>query len=123
MKPVDQKTIKLARGLAVAADTVQWALLPLFVEGGASPFNDALDVAMMGLMVWLLGFHWAFLPSAVAEAVPVLNLAPTWTAAVLIATRQGATKALPEVKAEVVVDAEVVKAKAHDKAALKKRGG
>ena len=41
-------------------------------------------MAVTGLPSWLLGFHWAFLPAAVAEVVPVVDLAPTWTAAVLI---------------------------------------
>jgi hypothetical protein len=36
----------------------------------------------------LLGWHWAFVPSFLAELVPGLDLVPTWTLAVLIATRQ-----------------------------------
>jgi hypothetical protein len=37
-------------------------------------------------LIKLLGFHWAFLPTLAAEAVPALDLAPTWTAAVLLVT-------------------------------------
>ena len=38
------------------------------------------------MLIKLLGFHWALLPALAAEAVPALDLAPTWTAAVLLVT-------------------------------------
>ena len=77
----------MARVLAVAADGIQILLLPLFGEGFASPLNDALDV-MVGLtLVWLVGWHWAFLPSFAAELVPGLDIFPSWTMAVWFATR------------------------------------
>lgn len=76
-----------ARLLAIAADFVQIGLLPLFVEGWLSPLNDGLDVLVAIAMVALLGWHWAFLPAFLSELVPVMGLVPTWTAAVLIATR------------------------------------
>lgn len=41
---------------------------------------------MAAILVKLLGFHWAFLPTLAAEAMPALDLAPTWTAAVLLVT-------------------------------------
>jgi hypothetical protein len=75
---------RAARLVAFAADALQLALFPLFGEGIASPLDDALDVAVALLLIKLLGFHWAFLPAAAAELVPVVDLAPTWTAAVLI---------------------------------------
>lgn len=59
---------------------------PIFGEGFASPFNDALDVVVAGVLIKLLGFHWALLPALAAEVVPVLDLAPTWTASVLFIT-------------------------------------
>lgn len=83
--------IRAARIIAGVADMIQIALFPLFVEGGFSPFNDALDVVVAGIMVYLLGFHWAFLPTFAAELVPVFDLVPTWSLAVLIATRNGPT--------------------------------
>jgi hypothetical protein len=76
-----------ARVLAVAADGVQILLLPLFGEGFASPLNDALDVVVGLALVWLVGWHWAFLPSFAAELVPGLDILPTWTTAVWFATR------------------------------------
>jgi hypothetical protein len=78
-----------ALAIAVAADTVQIALLPLFIEGAAAPWNDALDVCVMAAMVFLLGWHMAFLPAFLGELVPFLDLFPTWTAAVLfVVTRK-----------------------------------
>src|SRR5207244_11852246 len=72
--------------VAVGADVLQIALAPLFGEGFASPFNDALDLIVAAALIKLLGFHWALLPALAAAAVPALDLAPTWTAAVLLVT-------------------------------------
>ena len=77
---------RAARLVALAADAVQLGLAPLFGEGFASPFNDVLDLAVAAVLVKLLGFHWALLPALAAEAVPALDLAPTWTASVLLVT-------------------------------------
>jgi hypothetical protein len=65
---------------------VQLLLAPVFGEGFASPFNDVLDLLVAAVLIRLLGFHWALLPALAAEAVPVLDLAPTWTASVLLIT-------------------------------------
>lgn len=79
--------IWLARILAMAADATQWALLPLVMGGVISPVADAIDIAMAILMTWLLGWHWAFLPTFLAELVPFVDLVPSWTLAAFIATR------------------------------------
>jgi len=52
-----------------------------------SPVNDVLDVAVALLLIFLVGWHIAFLPTFVAKEVPLLNLAPTWTIAVFVVTR------------------------------------
>lgn len=88
---------RLALVLALAADAVQLGAFPIFALGAASPWNDLLDVAMAVAMVALLGWHWAFLPSFVAEMVPLLSLVPTWTAAVLIVARGHLGPGAPEV--------------------------
>lgn len=75
--------------VALGADLLQIAVFPLFGEGFASPVNDALDLAVGIALIKLVGFHWSFLPAAAAEIVPGLDLAPTWTAAVLLATGSG----------------------------------
>ena len=82
----------VAFGIAAAADAVQFAFIPLFGEGFASPLNDALDLAVAGALVWLLGFHWALVPAAVSELVPGLDLAPTWSASVLFVIAPGKTR-------------------------------
>ncbi len=73
----------------MVADAVQLGLLPLFAEGAASIVNDVLDVVIAIVMVVLVGWHWAFAPAFLAELVPVVDLAPTWTLAVFFATRRG----------------------------------
>ncbi|HYS78355.1 MAG TPA: hypothetical protein VEO94_05920 [Candidatus Dormibacteraeota bacterium] len=72
-----------ALAIAIAADAVQIGLLPLFMEGAAAPWNDALDIGIGAALIALLGWHVAFLPAFLGELVPFLNLFPTWTAAVV----------------------------------------
>jgi hypothetical protein len=78
--------IRAARAIALVADLAQIAVFPAFSEGAFSPVNDVLDVGVAIALSTLLGWHWAFLPSLVAEAIPMWNLIPTWTAAVLYVT-------------------------------------
>lgn len=83
----DARKVKLAWAIAAAADLLELAVFPLFIEGALSPVNDALDVAVAAAMVSLLGWHWAFLPTFMAEMVPFVGLVPTWSAAVFLVTR------------------------------------
>jgi hypothetical protein len=39
------------------------------------------------MLIKLLGWHWAFLPTFAAEMMPGLDLFPTWTAAVFFVTQ------------------------------------
>jgi hypothetical protein len=82
------RRIWVARGLAVTADVIQIGLAPLFLEGAISPFDAVLDVLMAGILTLLVGWHWAFLPAFVAELAPGLDLVPSWTLAVFLATRR-----------------------------------
>jgi hypothetical protein len=82
--------IRVARAIAIATDVLQILLFPAFAAGWISPLNDALDVVVAVIMVRLVGWHFAFLPTFVAELVPGVDLVPTWTAAVWFATRGGA---------------------------------
>jgi hypothetical protein len=68
--------------LAVIADVVQMAVFPLFVEGAASPADDVLDLAVAGVLTYLLGWHWEFAPSFLGKLVPGVDLVPLWTLAV-----------------------------------------
>jgi hypothetical protein len=78
---------RTALAIAAIADVLQWVFFPLFMSGALSPFADLLDVAIAVVMVRLVGWHWAFLPTFVMELIPFVDLVPTWTLAVLIATR------------------------------------
>ncbi len=73
---------KAAMALAVAADALQLGFLPWLIEGAASPADDALDLGIGGVMVYLLGWHWEFLPSFLGKLVPGVDLVPLWTLAV-----------------------------------------
>ena len=84
---VSPARVRLARSLALVADFLQIIAFPLFGEGVMSPAADALDLCVAVLMVWLLGWHWAFVPTLLVEAVPLFDLFPTWSAAVFYVTR------------------------------------
>ena len=77
-----------ARVIAVLADAVQLGFMPVFAEGAASVVNDVLDLVVGVTLILLVGWHWVFLPGFIAEFIPMVDLAPTWTIAVLIATRK-----------------------------------
>jgi len=79
---------RLAWAVAIAADALQIAAFPLFVEGAISPADSLLDLIVAFVMIRLLGWHWAFLPTAAAKLIPAADLFPTWTAAVWFVTRQ-----------------------------------
>jgi hypothetical protein len=68
--------------LAIAADALQLAVFPMFVEGAFSPADDVLDLGVALVMTRLLGWHWEFLPSFLAKLVPGVDLVPFWTLAV-----------------------------------------
>jgi hypothetical protein len=97
LKTVKSPEQRKAWFVAIVADAIQIVGMPLFVEGGFSPLDTALDVVVGGILIKLLGWHWAFLPTFAAELVPGLDLFPTWTAAVFFATRQLNAAPEPEV--------------------------
>jgi hypothetical protein len=68
--------------LAIIADALQIVVFPLFVAGAASPADDILDFGIGAVLVYLLGWHWEFLPSFFAKLVPGVDLVPFWTMAV-----------------------------------------
>lgn len=83
-----RRRVLAARALAVLVDGVQLVLSPaVLVPAVGVPLIDALDVAVAAVMVALLGWHWAFLPTVVAEGLPLVDVAPSWTLAVLWVTR------------------------------------
>lgn len=88
--------LKAALALAVVADIVQMVVLPLVIEGAASPADDLLDLCVGGALTFLLGWHWEFLPSFAAKLLPGVDLVPLWTLAVANVYRK--SKALPAVR-------------------------
>jgi hypothetical protein len=88
---------RLAWTIAIAADALQIAAMPLFAAGGISPADTLLDLLVAFLLTRVLGWHWAFLPSLLAELVPGFDLFPTWTAAVFFVTRQEIHSQEPEI--------------------------
>ena len=91
--PLSTTRIRLAWAIALAVDAIQ---IPADFAGPAGWFLGAgLDVLTMIVMWAMLGFHWAFLPSFLTEAVPYLNMAPFWTMAVALATRGRGEAGLP----------------------------
>jgi hypothetical protein len=92
-----RREIQVVRAVAAFADLLQFAIFPLMFEGLLSPLNVAVDLLMAGFFTWRLGWHWALLPAFVSELVPFWDLAPTWTIAVLLATRGREGPAAPPV--------------------------
>lgn len=87
LKGISARRVWAARIIAGTADFIQWVLIPTGTPlGVVSPVNDAIDVVVMIVMISILGWHIAFLPSFIVEEIPVLNMAPTWTIAVVYAT-------------------------------------
>ena len=96
------KTVKSPRHrwawmVAILADGIQLGAFPFFAEGGFSPADWAIDVLAGSVLCWLVGWHWAFLPTFAAELIPGVDLFPTWTAAVFFVTRQRVSSQEPEV--------------------------
>jgi hypothetical protein len=85
--------VSLAFVVAIVADLLQFPLtlalvgsvlsgLGLVVTAPIEAIDLTIDLVAAALEVWLLGFHWALLPTALIEFVPGIDLAPTWTACV-----------------------------------------
>ena len=83
-----RRRVWLARAIALFVDLLQIVLLPLALGGAASPVVDALDVVTGIVLIAMLGWHWSFLPTFLAEILPVIDVTPTWTIAVLFVTRK-----------------------------------
>ena len=97
LKTIKSPAQRKAWFVAILSDAIQIVGMRLFAEGGFSPLDTALDVVVGAVLIKLLGWHWAFLPTFAAELVPGLDLFPTWTAAVFFATRQLNSAPEPEV--------------------------
>ena len=97
LKSVRSPEHRLAWLVAIAADAIQIGALPLFAAGGLSPADALLDLGVATILIRLLGWHWAFVPTLLAELVPGFDLFPTWAAAVFYVTRQRVRFEEPEI--------------------------
>jgi hypothetical protein len=79
---------RVAWTIAIASDALQIGIIPVFGGGFLSPFSDVLDVVVGSAMIWLLGWHFAFLPSFAVKLLPIVDIVPTWTMAVWLVTRK-----------------------------------
>ncbi|MFP5236356.1 MAG: hypothetical protein ACLGSD_10665 [Acidobacteriota bacterium] len=86
--------LRIALLLAIVADALQMVVFPLFIEGGIMPSDDVLDLCVAGVMTWLLGWHWEFLPSFLVKLVPGVDLAPLWTLAAANVYRKSKQRAI-----------------------------
>ncbi len=89
--------LRVAMILAILADVLQFAVLPLVVEGVESPADDILDLCVGGLLTFLLGWHWEFLPSFAAKLIPGVDMVPLWTLAVANVYRKSKKVAVADV--------------------------
>ena len=90
--PLTWLRVALALAVAVVADSLQFLTGPLGWVGA----DQAIDVVVMLLTSWIIGFHWLLLPTFAMELVPVLDELPTWTAcvaAVIALRKRGQTSA------------------------------
>jgi hypothetical protein len=106
MKPISKARLRAAWIIAIVVDALQIGMQ------ATGPFQILLDwpldLLTGALMLWLLGFHWAFLPTLFAEAVPWLDVVPTWTIAVGIATRGQGAEVHTQTAAPKVINPEIL---------------
>jgi len=85
--------VALAFALAVLADAIELPLNLLFLTAWLAVPAEfalvALDLITMGLLTWLLGFHWTFIAALGVEVLPGADMIPTWTGCVSYVVWQG----------------------------------
>jgi hypothetical protein len=89
-------SFRIAIAVAIAADVLQFAVMPMFIEGAASPADDLVDVGVGAFLTYLLGRHWEFLPSFLGKLVPGIDMVPFWTLAVANVYRKQKQLAIKE---------------------------
>ena len=86
--PLSKVRLRVARAIALAVDTIQLATAPAELGGPPVWFIEgAVDLVTMAVLWAIVGFHWAFLPSFATKLLPFVDIAPTWTLGVFLATR------------------------------------
>jgi hypothetical protein len=84
--------ITLAFAIAIAADAIQVPMTAILNTGFLAIPAEAADLLVdcfaMVATCAILGFHWLLLPSFIVEAIPELNMLPTWTGCVAVVVMQ-----------------------------------
>src|SRR6185295_10861247 len=70
VRAVPARRKKIALAVAAVADIVQLVFTPMFIEGAASPFDDALDIVVAVVLVAVLGFHVRLVLAFATELIP-----------------------------------------------------
>jgi len=86
--PLSKTRIRVAWAIALVVDALQLATAP--AELGGPPvwlIEGGVDLVAMAVLWAVVGFHWALLPSFATKLLPFVDIAPTWTLAVFLATR------------------------------------
>ena len=93
---LSRSRIRVAWAIALAVDAIQLATAPAELGGPPVWFMEgAVDLVTMAVLWTVVGFHWAFLPSFATKLLPFVDIAPTWTLAVFLATRGRGEVELP----------------------------
>ena len=92
---------KIAYAIAILADVIQLPVNAATLSGvlaiPAESVDIAIDFIVMFLLSTVLGFHWMFIPSFFVEAIPGVDLLPTWTGCVALVVKQRMKDAEPQV--------------------------
>jgi hypothetical protein len=94
--------IKAAYAVAIATDALQFGLGPF----GWAFADEILDIIALIATTRLLGFHPLLLPTFILEAVPIIDVLPTWTGcvALVVAMRQKHSPAARDDEPTVTID-------------------
>jgi len=87
MNPLTPSRLRTAWIIAIAVDALQLGLFPVTLTL-STWLDKPLDLAAMGMLWYLVSWHWALLPTFVVELVPFVELVPTWTLALWLISRK-----------------------------------
>jgi hypothetical protein len=102
--------ILMAFAVAVIADGIQ---IPITAATDTGVFaipgelaDLLVDFVVMAATTALLGFHWVLLPSLLLEAIPNVDMLPTWTGCVAFVVMQGKNEETAPTE-ETVIDVSI----------------
>jgi hypothetical protein len=112
IKPkLTKSRIIVAFAVAVIADLLEFPITAAEATVIGAPAGElgavVVDIGAFGIMTWLLGFHWMFLPSFAIEVVPGIDMLPTWVGCVGYVVWQRKKADQPRPAARVVQAIEV----------------